>query len=361
MNREGNSMLTIGVPKERKAMEGRVSLVPSAVAEIRHNHGQVFVEKGAGELSGFDDQAYQDAGAIVVATQEALYTKGKVIVKVKEPIKADLKHLRSDHVLFCYLHLAANADLLDALKKKQLLAIGFETVELRQQLPLLMPMSEVAGRVAVQSAAHYLHGSMGGRGVLLGGATATDRGQVTVLGAGTAGTSATKEAAAMGANITVFDLSTEALRRVKALGANVTGLYPSREEIKKVLARTDVLIGAVLVPGQAAPKLVTRDMVKAMPRGSVIVDIAVDQGGCIETIRPTDYCNPTYVEEGVVHMGVTNLPGAVPRTSSEALSAAILPYVILLAQGGLEDSPALKSGVNLNKGKVIHPALAENA
>ena len=349
--------LKIGVPKELKAMEGRVGLIPSAVAEIVHKQGQVYVERGAGKLSGFDDRHFQDAGATLVDSAEILFAKSEMIVKVKEPVDGDLKYLRPDHLLFCYLHLAANNQLMESLQKLGLLAIGFETVESNGSLPLLMPMSEVAGRVAMQSAAHWLHGSMGGRGVLLGGATATQRGQVTVLGAGTAGTYAVKEAAALGANVTVFDLSTDALKRVRELGPNVTGLYPSRHDIERILKITDVLIGAVLVPGAAAPKLVSREMVRSMPNGSVIVDIAVDQGGCVETIRPTDYRQPTYVDEGVVHMGVTNLPGAVPRTSSEALSAAILPYVIQLAEGELEKSPALKAGINVDKGKIVHPAL----
>jgi len=350
-------MLKIGVPKEIKPMEGRVSLVPSAVAEIVHNQGTVYVETGAGELSGFDDQQYQDSGATIVDNADALFTAAELLVKVKEPIADDLKRLRSDHVLFCYLHLAANISLLEKLKKLGLLAIAFETVESRGKLPLLAPMSEVAGRVAVQSGAHFLHESMGGRGVLLGGATATERGQVTVLGAGTAGTFAIKEAAAMGANITVFDLNADALTRVREFGPNITALYPSKNVIERVLKITDLLIGAVLIPGEAAPKLVTREMVKNMPEGSVIVDIAIDQGGCVETIRPTDYRQPTYVEEGVVHMGVTNLPGAVPRTSSEALSAAILPYVLQLARGAVDESPALKAGINVANGKIVHPAL----
>jgi alanine dehydrogenase len=354
-------MLKIGVPKEIKPMEGRVSLVPSAVAEIVHENGVVYIEKGAGEHSGFDDQKYRDAGATLLDSADALFASAELIVKVKEPIADDLRRLRPNHLLFCYLHLAANRELLAALKKLNLLAIAFETVESKGSLPLLMPMSEIAGRVAVQSAAHWLHASMGGRGILLGGATATERGHVAVLGAGTAGTFAIKEAAAMGANITVFDLNADALRRVRELGPNITALYPSQGEIQRVLQTTDLLVGAVLVPGASAPKLVTREMVKGMPTGSVIVDIAIDQGGCVETIRPTDYRQPTYIEEGVLHVGVTNLPSAVPRTSSEALSAAILPYVLQLAQGKLRDSPALKAGINVENGKVVHPALISSA
>lgn len=350
-------MLKIGIPKETKRMEGRVSLVPSAVAELVRQHGVVYVQQGAGLLSGFDDKSYQQAGAHVVDNAKLLYEQAELIVKVKEPTADDLRFLRKDHSLFCYLHLAANRPLLDELLKIGLLALAFETVQEQGLLPLLAPMSEIAGRVAVQSGAHWLHGSLGGRGVLLGGTGTTGRGQVTVLGAGTAGTYAALEAASMGANVTVFDLNPEALRRVRQSGANITGLYSTPQEIEALLPLTDLLIGAVLVPGMAAPKLVTRAMVRKMPPGSVIVDIAIDQGGCIETMRPTDYQNPTFIEEGVIHIGVTNLPGAVPRTASQALSTAILPYVLRLAKGQLEHSPSLKGGINVNQGQIVHPAL----
>ena len=350
-------MLILGIPKEIKPLEGRVVLVPAAVSEIIHRGGRVYIEKHAGLLSGYDDQSYMDVGAIICDSAEMLYQQSELIVKVKEPVAADLKYLRSDHLLFCYLHLAANVDLLDALVKKGLLAIGFETVDKQGALPLLAPMSEVAGRVAVQSGAHALHAPMGGRGVLLGGATATHRGNVTVLGAGTAGTFAIMEAAALGANVTVFDIDPVSLKKTRALSPNITALYPSRHAIQCALETTDLLIGAVLIPGAAAPKLVTREMVRSMPNGSVIVDISIDQGGCIETMRPTDYRDPTFVDEGVLHMGVTNLPGAVPRTASDALSAAVLPYALILFAGGLGQCEPLVKGINVEAGKVIHPAL----
>lgn len=350
-------MMKIGVPKETKRMEGRVSLVPSAVAELVRQGCVVYVQQGAGLLSGFEDDHYRQAGAVLVANAQSLYAQAELIVKVKEPIAEDLQYLRADHVLFCYLHLAANKSLLHALLKIGLLALAFETVQEQGVLPLLAPMSEIAGRVAVQSGTHFLHGSLGGRGVLLGGTTTTGRGQVVVLGAGTAGTYAALEAANLGAQVTVFDLNPEALKRVRQMSPNITGLYSSVQDIEALLPHTDLLIGAVLLPGQAAPKLLTRAMVKKMPAGSVIVDIAIDQGGCIETMRATDYQNPTFVEEGVIHMGVTNLPGAVPKTASQALATAILPYVLRLARGQLEQSPSLKGGVNVKQGQLVHPAL----
>lgn len=350
-------MMKIGVPKETKRMEGRVSLVPSAVAELVRQGGMVYVQQGAGLLSGFEDSHYLQAGAVVVENAQMLYALAELIVKVKEPIADDLKYLRAEHSLFCYLHLAANQNLLNELLRIGLLALAFETVQEQGVLPLLAPMSEIAGRVAVQSGAHLLHGSLGGRGVLLGGTGTTGRGQVVVLGAGTAGTYAALEAANLGAQVLVFDLNPEALKRLRQMSPNITGYYSSVQDIEACLPHTDLLIGAVLLPGRAAPKLVTRAMVKKMPAGSVIVDIAIDQGGCIETMRATDYQNPTFVEEGVIHMGVTNMPGAVPRTASQALSTAILPYVLRLAKGQLEQYPALKGSINVNKGQLVHPAL----
>lgn len=359
------AMLKLGIPKEIKVMEGRVSLLPCAVAEIIDKGGEVFIESNAGLLSGYDNRSYADAGAVICESAESLYREAKLIVKVKEPIAGDLQYLRKDHLLFCYLHLSANTDLLQQLNTIGLVAIAFETVEeaidKQSRLPLLAPMSEIAGRVAVQSAAYWLHGDTingtGGRGVLLGGATATERGNVTVLGAGTAGTFAIMEAAALGANVTVFDINPEALKRVRAIAPNITALYPGRKEINKVLENTDLLIGAVLIPGAAAPKLISRDMVRSMPKGAVIVDISIDQGGCIETMHATDYTKPTYIDEGVIHAGVTNLPGAVPRTASAALSAALLPYVFTLLKGQLEQCTALTKGINVANGSSVHAAL----
>jgi alanine dehydrogenase len=266
--------------------------------------------------------------------------------------------LRPQHVLFSYLHLAANAELADALGRIGLTALAFETVEVDGKLPLLAPMSHIAGRLAVQIAAQLLQLPQGGRGLLLGGLPRAERGRVVVLGAGAAGGDAAAMAAAMGAEVTVFDRKSEALERMFALGPNVTALTAYQAAIAEAVAQADVLIGAVLIPGARAPYLVTRPMVQTMKRGAVIIDIAIDQGGCIETMRPTDYSAPTYIDEGVVHFGVTNMPGAVPRTASQALSAAILPFVQRLAEQGPQD-PLLQGGLNIAGGRVVHPAVAQ--
>lgn len=352
--------LLVGVPKEIKPMEGRIALTPEAVADLVGDGIPVLVQSSAGEHAGFADDAYRRAGAAIASDAQALYGQSRLIVKVKEPVEGDLQWLRPDHLLFCYLHLAPNPVLTQALLAKQLTAVAFETVEVNGRLPLLAPMSEIAGRVSVQAACHYLHASLGGRGVLLGGVAGTPRGRVVILGAGVAGKNAALVAASLGADVIVFDKNTDALRDVERLNPLIKGLYMSRASLAEALESTDILIGAVLVPGARAPKLVTRDMVARMPRGSVIVDISIDQGGCIETMRVTDYRNPIYVEEGVVHMGVANLPGGVPRTSTIALSGVIAPYVHLLAHGRLDESSALLKGVNVKAGAIVHPALLQN-
>lgn len=352
--------LVVGVPKEIKPMEGRIALTPDAVSDLVSEGVAVWVQTSAGAMSGFDDQAYVHAGANIASDAAELYGKSQLIVKVKEPIAGDLPHLRADHLLFCYLHLAPNPELTRALLEKQLTAIAFETVEVNGRLPLLAPMSEIAGRVSVQAACHYLHGAMGGSGLLLGGVAGTQRGRVVVLGAGMAGKNAAQVAASLGAEVLVFDKNTDALRDVERLSPLIKGLYMSVATLKEALPQTDILIGAVLVPGARAPKLVTREMVRLMPRGSVIVDISIDQGGCIETMRVTDYRSPTFVEEGVVHMGVANLPGAVPKTSTAALSGVISPYVQLLAHGRAEHNTPLQKGVNVRGGVIVHPAILQN-
>lgn len=352
--------LVVGVPKEVKPMEGRIALTPDAVADLVADGVEVYVQSAAGLLSGYDDAAYAGAGASLVPDAATLYGKAQLVVKVKEPVEADLIHLRADHLLFCYLHLAPNPVLTQALVARQLTAVAFETVEVNGRLPLLAPMSEIAGRVSVQAAAHYLHGSMGGSGLLLGGVAGTAKGRVVVLGAGMAGKNAAQVAAGLGAEVLVFDKSTEALREVERLSPLIKGLYMSGATLRDCLRSTDILVGAVLVPGAKAPKLVTRDMVSLMPKGSVIVDISIDQGGCIETMRVTDYRHPVFVEEGVVHMGVANLPGAVPKTSTAALSGVIAPYVHLLAHGRLDENPALKKGINVRAGVIVHPAILQN-
>lgn len=352
--------LVVGVPKEVKPMEGRVALTPDAVADLIADGISVLIQGGAGKNSGFEDESYLKVGARIAADPEALYRDAQLVVKVKEPLESDLQYLRVDHLLFCYLHLAPNPALTRALIEKKLTAVAFETVEVNGRLPLLAPMSEIAGRVSVQAACHYLHASMGGGGMLLGGIPGTKKGRVVVLGAGMAGKNAASVAAGLGAEVLVFDKNADALRDVEKLDPRIQGLYMSISALKAYLPDTDVLIGAVLVPGAKAPKLVTRDMVKLMKEGSVIVDISIDQGGCVETMRATDYRNPVYVEEGVVHMGVANLPGAVPKTSTAALSGAIAPYVHLLAHHQLDKHAALKTGINVRDGLIVHPAILQN-
>lgn len=349
--------MRIGIPREVKTLEGRVGLVPAAAAEmVRHGH-QLLVEQGAGVPSGYSDEDYRQAGATVLPDANSVYGDARMIIKVKEPQPQELALLRPDHLLFCFLHLAAEPELLKCLLDIGLTAVAFETVAEGRSLPLLAPMSDIAGKVAVQVGTHLLHQPQGGRGLLLGGVPAADRGHVVILGAGVAGGSAAGLAAAVGARVTVFDPSRDKLAAMRALGANVTALHPYGHDIERAVAIADLLIGAVLLPGARAPHLVSADQVRQMQPGSVIMDISVDQGGCIETTRPTSYADPTYVWEGVTHFGVTNMPGAVPRSASQALSAALVPYAIKLAAGGWEGDPALVAGINVRSGEVIHPAL----
>jgi alanine dehydrogenase len=350
--------MRIGIPKEIKPMEGRVALTPEAAGELVRAGHEVRLQAAAGELSGYPDSAYSALGVGIVPDAATLYGEAQLIVKVKEPIAPEYELLRSDHLLFSYLHLAAVPELARLLVRKGLTAVAFETVEVRGHLPLLAPMSDIAGRLSIQIGAHLLHRPMGGRGILLGGLAGTERGRVVVLGAGEAGGAAVAVAAALGAEVTVFARSRDSLVRMRALGANVTGLHSYHDAITQAVREADLVVGAVLIPGARAPHLVTREMVRSMRPGAVIVDISVDQGGCVETIRPTDYREPTYVEEGVIHFAVTNMPGAVPRTSSQALSGAIAPYVARLAEAGWERDPALTAGVNVRGGKIVHPAVA---
>ncbi|MBI5611954.1 MAG: alanine dehydrogenase [Gammaproteobacteria bacterium] len=351
--------MLIGIPKEIKPLEGRVALTPAAIGELIDAGHELFVQADAGTASGYADELYQSAGATILPDAATLYTRARLIVKVKEPIAPEFPLLRREHMLFSFLHLAANPELARALQAKRLTALAFETVEHDGKLPLLAPMSEIAGKLAVQIGATLLHAPHGGRGILLGGLAATERGRVVVLGAGEAGGAAAALAAALGAEVTVFARGRDSLARMHALGPNVTALGSTRAAIAQALAGADLLIGAVLIPGARAPRLVSAGMVQDMQDGAVIVDISVDQGGCVETTRPTDYSNPTYVVHGVTHFAVTNMPGGVPRTATQALSAALLPYVQRLARAdGLHD-PLLRGGVNVQDGKLAHPAVAE--
>jgi len=350
--------MRIGVPREVKPLEGRTGLIPAACSELVAAGHRVFIEAGAGLESGYQDAAYLAAGAEIAADAASLYASSELIVKVKEPVEADLQYLHAGHILFSYLHLAANLPLLERLCEIGLTAVAFETVQdAAGALPLLAPMSDVAGRLSVQLGAHLLHQPQGGKGLLLGGLSGAARGRVSVIGAGVAGGSAAAVAAALGAEVTVFDRKRDRLEAMRALGANVTALYPYPDSISSAVAEADLVIGAVLIPGTRAPHVVTAAHVRAMQAGSVIVDISVDQGGCIETTRPTDYRAPTYVVDDVVHLAVTNMPGAVPRSASQALSAALTPYLLDLADGGLDQNPELQHGLNVAAGEVRHPAL----
>ena len=353
--------MRIGVPKETKTLEGRVALVPAAAGDLVTRGHEVWLEQGAGLKSGFSDEQYTRLGVKIAPDAAALYEKGEMIVKVKEPIAGDLQHLRRDHLLFCYLHLAAEPALTKQLLDIGLTGVAFETVELPNgDLPLLAPMSIIAGRIATQVGTTLLHQPQGGKGKLLGGLPSTERGNVVVFGAGKAGGASAALAAAAGANVTVFEMRTDRMDEMMRLGNNVTALYPYHDVVASKVAAADLVVGAVLVTGAKAPHVMTREMLRGMEDGSVVVDIAIDQGGCFETSRPTSWKEPTYVEEGVTHFCVTNMPGAVPQTSSQAICAAILPWVNKLASGpAWRQNEALVRGINVEGGKLVHPALMD--
>ena len=348
----------IGIPSETKTLEGRVALVPAACADLlRHGH-EVYVQAGAGLKSGFSDDAYTRVGVHIVPDAAALYEKGELIVKVKEPIAGDLALLKKRHLLFCYLHLAAEPELTRKLLAIGLTGVAFESVEDNGGLPLLHPMSVIAGRIATQMGTTLLHQPQGGKGKLLGGMASTPRGKVVVLGAGAAGGNAAALAAAAGANVVVFDKRPDRMAEMMALGANVTALYAYESLVAEEVAGADIVVGAVLIPSAKAPRVVTEAMVKSMEKGSVLIDISIDQGGCFETSRPTTWKDPTYSVHGVTHFAVTNMPGAVPQTSSHAICAAILPYVQRLAAGAeWRQHEPLRKGINIEAGKIVHPAL----
>ena len=353
--------MRIGVPKETKTLEGRVALVPAAAGDLVKRGHEVWLEQGAGLKSGFQDEQYTQLGVRIAPDAAALYEKGEMIVKVKEPIAGDLQHLRRDHLLFCYLHLAAEPALTKQLLDIGLTGVAFETVELPNgDLPLLAPMSIIAGRIATQIGTTLLHQPQGGKGKLLGGLPSTERGNVVVFGAGKAGGASAALAAAAGANVTVFEMRQDRMDEMMRLGNNVTALYPYHDVVASKVAAADLVVGAVLVTGAKAPHVMTREMLRGMEDGSVVVDIAIDQGGCFETSRPTSWKEPTYVEEGVTHFCVTNMPGSVPQTSSQAICAAILPWVNKLASDSQwRENDALKRGINVDAGKLVHPALLD--
>ncbi len=358
--------MLIGVPKEVKTHEYRVGLTPGSVRELVDHGHQVVVETGAGSGIGFDDPFYEAVGAKILSDGTAVFAAAELIVKVKEPQPYEAVALRDGQVLFTYLHLAADKMLAEALARSAATAIAYETVtDSRGGLPLLAPMSEVAGRMAVQVGAHCLEKEQGGIGVLLGGVPGVPAAKVVILGGGVSGTNAARMAMGMEAYVTVIDRSLPRLYELDLqFGAQLHTLFSTMENIEREVMAADLVIGAVLIPGAAAPKLVSRALVSAMKIGAVVVDISIDQGGCFETSRPTTHAAPTYVEEGVVHYCVTNMPGAVPRTSTVALNNATLPYVLAIAdlgwQQALREDMHLRHGLNICGGRVTHGAVARD-
>jgi alanine dehydrogenase len=357
--------MRIGVPSEIKDNENRVALTPAGVAELFHHGHYLLVERGAGLGSGFADAEYQAAGAELVETHEEVFARAELIVKVKEPIAPEYPLLREGQLLFTYLHLAAEEALTRALMEQGVTAIAYETVQLPDRsLPLLTPMSEVAGRMAIQVGAHYLEKTHGGRGQLLGGVPGVRPSNVAIIGGGVVGTNAAQMALGAGAAVTILEKSAERMRYLdEVLHGNLVTLMSNRQTVAEAVAEADLVIGGVLIPGAKAPKLVSADMVRAMRPGAVVVDVAIDQGGCIETARPTSHSDPTYEVNGVTHYCVTNMPGAVPRTSTFALSNVTLPYAVALADrgfaGAIERDPALAKGVNVHAGRITYAAVAE--
>ena len=357
--------MLIGVPKEIKNNEFRVGLTPGSVAELVHHGHEVLVETGAGLGSGLADSEYAAAGARLVATREEIFARADMVVKVKEPLAEERKLLRRGQILFTYLHLAPDLAQTRDLMESGATCIAYETVTAPNGgLPLLTPMSEVAGRLAPQVGAHALEKAAGGRGVLLGGVPGVPAADVVILGGGVSGTHAATIAVGMGANVTIVDRSNDALRRLSTqFGASIHTAYSTRAAIADLVTRADLVIGAVLVPGAAAPKLITRAMLKTMRPGSVIVDVAIDQGGCCETSKATTHADPTYVIDGVVHYCVANMPGAVARTSTFALNNATLPFALALADKGwrraLAEDPHLRAGLNVHDGRLTCAPVAE--
>ena len=357
--------MRVGVPKEIKNHEYRVGLIPSSVLELVHHGHEVIVQKGAGLGAGLTDEDYVAAGATILETADEIFASSDMIVKVKEPLAEERKKLRPGQILFTYLHLAPDAPQTKDLIDSGAVCIAYETVTAANgSLPLLTPMSEVAGRLAPQVGAHALEKAQGGRGVLLGGVPGVPAAEVVILGGGVSGTHAATIAVGMGAQVTVVDRSADALKRLASqFGTSISTVFSTRSAIEELVRRADLLIGTVLVPGAAAPKLVTRDMLKTMKPGSVIVDVAIDQGGCVETSHATTHADPTYVVDGVVHYCVANMPGAVARTSTFALNSVTLPFTLALADKGwkqaLIQDPHLRDGLNVCEGELTCEPVAE--
>ena len=357
--------MIVGLPKEIKDNEYRVGLTPAGVRALTDAGHQVIVEKNAGEGSGFDDSLYQKAGAQIIDSPDDIWAQADMIVKVKEPIAPEYPRMREGQLLFTYLHLAPDPELTTQLLQRKVTGIAYETITDRKgTLPLLTPMSEVAGRMAIQVGAHFLEKMAGGRGILLGGVPGVPAARVVIIGGGVVGTNAAKMAVGLGAHVTIIDNNLDRLRELDDIFlSKISTLASSAYMIHDAISSADLIVGAVLVPGAAAPRLVTRGMLKDVPNGAVIVDVAVDQGGCIETTHPTTHSDPTYYVEGVLHYCVANMPGAVPRTSTFALTNATLPYALKLANKGffeaIRNDPGLKEGVNTYAGHCTYQAVAE--
>ena len=357
--------MIVGVLKEIKAEENRISMTPAGVEVMKQNGHTVLVEKAAGAGSGFEDEAYSKAGAEIIDTPKEIFDRADMVMHVKEPLPPEYDLITKDQIIFTYLHLAAAEELTHELIKKGSINIAYETIQKPDgSLPLLTPMSEVAGRMAIQQGAKYLEMAQGGHGVLLGGVPGVDPGTVVILGGGVVGTNAAKMACGLGAKVYVLDMNLERLRYLSdVMPGNCFLLMSSPATIRELVKEADVVIGAVLVIGAKAPKLVTRDMLKTMKKGAVLVDVAIDQGGCFETSKPTTHSNPIYTVDGVVHYSVANMPGAVPKTSTMALTNATLPYAVEIANKGwkkaMKGNPEIKLGANVVKGKVTYKAVAE--
>src|SRR4051795_2236402 len=359
--------MRIGVPAEFKNNEYRVGMTPSGAQDLTSDGHTVYIQAGAGDGSGFADEEYTDAGATILATADEVYDQSDMIVKVKEPIDADLARLKDGQLLFTYLHLAPVPDLTASLLKKKITGVAYETItdERKRTLPLLTPMSEVAGRMSIHVGAYYLHKPNNGRGVLLGGVPGTLPSDVVIIGGGIVGINAAKMAVGLGARVTILDTNLDRLRYLDDIfQGRINTLASNKAHIADACAHADVLVGGVLIPGASAPKLVTRDMIQAMKKGSVIVDVAIDQGGCVETAHATTHSNPTFVVDDVIHYCVANMPGAFPRTSTIALTNATLPYARLLANRGFEkairENSGLAEGVNVYKGAITYKAVADS-
>jgi alanine dehydrogenase len=355
--------MIIGTPREIKSQEYRVALLPSAAYQLIKRGHQVLVESKAGEGAGYPDADYRQAGATLVDNHQAIFEKADLIVKVKEPLPAEYGLLRPGQLLFTYLHLAADRPLTESLVKSGVTALAYETIEVNRRLPLLEPMSEIAGRMSILVGGYFLAKHFGGSGVLLGGVPGVLPGRVVVLGGGTSGINAARMAQGVGADVTILEVDLERMRFLDITLHTAHTLYSNEAHLLELLPSVDLLIGAVLVPGARAPKLIRRDMLRRMRPGSVVVDIAIDQGGCVETSRPTTHHDPVFVEEGVTHYCVANMPGAYARTATQALTNVTYRYIELLADSGLADAcerqPALRGGINVMNGAVTHKAVAE--